>query len=49
MSITDISSDVVNRLTAVRYRIAKAAMSVGRDSSSITLVAVSKFHSRESI
>ena len=49
MSITDISSDVLNRLTAVRHRIAKAAMSVGRDSSSITLVAVSKFHSRESI
>ena len=49
MSATDISSDVVERLTVVRHRITKAAISAGRDPSSITLVAVSKFHSRKSV
>lgn len=49
MNTVHSASDIEKNLVAVYARMAEAAKRAGRDPSSITLVAVSKFHPRESV
>jgi hypothetical protein len=46
---SEVSSDVAERIRAVRARIADAARAVGRDSAAVTLVAVGKAQPEERI